>query len=104
MSTLQVAVTGGLDFSVRGLPGQSYGSVQIVLLINEDNTWNTIRVNYLITGRSDFLLGFFVAGIFTGIQTCIWPPKTLTQQVSRPMSPIVFPLKVHILQLFNFQE
>jgi hypothetical protein len=57
-----VALTGGIDFSVRGLAGQSYGAVQIVLLINEDNSWSTIAVRYLLSGRTDFFLGFYVAG------------------------------------------
>lgn len=60
-------MTGGMDFSVRGLAGQSYGSVQLVLLMNEDNSWSSIRVNYLLSGRNDFFLGFYVAGIATDI-------------------------------------
>lgn len=67
VSSLQVAVTGGLDFSVRGMAGQSFGSVQFVLLIDEDNSWSTIRVSYLISGRTDFFLGFYQAGNATDI-------------------------------------
>jgi hypothetical protein len=67
VSSLQIAVTGGIDFSIRGLAGQSYGSVQLVLLIDEDNSWASIRVSYLLSGRSDFYLGSYVAGNATVI-------------------------------------
>lgn len=63
VSTLSVSTVSGLDFSVRGIAGPSYGTASIVLLINEDNSWTNIRVNYLISQRTDFYLGFYVAGI-----------------------------------------
>ena len=63
VSTLSVSTVSGLDFSVRAASGPSFGTASIVLLINEDNSWTNIKVNYLISQRNDFYLGFYVAGI-----------------------------------------
>ena len=39
-------------------------SGQIILLMNEDNTWSSIKVSYLASGRSDFVLGSFSAATY----------------------------------------
>jgi hypothetical protein len=58
-STFSVVATNGLDFSIWGGPGASAGTGLVVLLINEANTWTSIRVTYLASARSDFWLGSF---------------------------------------------
>jgi len=51
-----------MDWAIWGGQGASAGSGQIILLMNEDNSWSSIRVQYLASGRSDFWLGSFSAG------------------------------------------
>lgn len=59
-ASLQISTSNGLDFAIWG--GQ--GSAQITLLINEDNSWSNIKLQYLASARSDFYLGTFSAGVY----------------------------------------
>jgi len=56
--------SSGLDFSIRGKAGPGSTTGVIVLLINEDNSWSSIKVNYIVSSRSDMFLGTFSAGTF----------------------------------------
>ena len=63
-SSLQVSTGNGMDFAIWGGQGASSSSGLIVLLINDDNSWNSIKVHYLASGRSEFFLGSFSAGTY----------------------------------------
>ena len=52
------------DFLVRGGPGATSSSAEIVLFISDDNTWSSLQVSYLISSRSDLFLGSFIADGF----------------------------------------
>ena len=53
----------GMDFAIWGTRG--VGSTgTIVLLIDEDNSWQKIKISYLATARAEFTLGSFSAGTF----------------------------------------
>jgi len=54
-----------------GSQGKTPNMASILLLIDEDRSWNFIRVQYLISGRSDFYVGTFSAGIMFFIKTLI---------------------------------
>ena len=53
-----------MDFMIWGGRGSAVNSGQIILLMNEDNTWSSIKVSYLASGRSDFVLGSFSAATY----------------------------------------
>lgn len=57
-------LNSGLDFLVWGGPGPSVGTGLLIVLLDEDNTWNTVRVSYLASARSDFFLGTFSAAMY----------------------------------------
>lgn len=61
-SSLFAVSSNGLDFSIKGKQATSTSAI-IILLLNEDLSWSTVKVHYLISSRSDFNLGFFVVGI-----------------------------------------
>lgn len=52
-----------MDFAIWGGATNSQAGV-IFLLIDENNSWNSIRVSYLASARTDFLLGSFSAGTY----------------------------------------
>lgn len=87
-SSLAISAINGLDFSIRGGAGPSTGTVAIVLLIDQDNTWTLIRLSYLISGRSDFTLGFISAGTHHLMQTPTSPAGTPTPSASNPPSQV----------------
>lgn len=53
-----------MDFVIWGGPGPSSNSGKIYLLMNEDNSWTSVRISYLASARSDFVLGSFSAGTY----------------------------------------
>lgn len=63
-SAFTAVATNGMDFSIWGGQGSTLNSGVIILLINEDSSWSTIRVSYLASARSDFVLGSFSAGVY----------------------------------------
>ena len=63
-SAFNAVATNGMDFSIWGSQGSNLNSGVIILLINEDSSWSTIRVSYLASARSDFVLGTFAAGVY----------------------------------------
>ena len=48
-----------MDFFIRAGPGSNPQTAVIALIINEDNSWNSIRLHYLATSREDFRVGIF---------------------------------------------
>ena len=63
-SAFAVVATNGMDFAIWGGSNANLNSGVIYLLINEDSSWNSIRVSYLASARSDFVLGSFAAGVY----------------------------------------
>lgn len=55
----------GYDFSVRASRGINSTEAKIALLINNDNSWTSMKISYLITARSDLQAGFFIADSYT---------------------------------------
>ena len=53
-----------MDFAIWGGRGSALNTGVIILLINEDSSWSSIRVSYLASARSDFVLGSFSAGVY----------------------------------------
>lgn len=53
----------GTDYSIRGSRVNNTNNVNFILLINQDYSWTSIIVSFLITARSDFWAGYFVPGI-----------------------------------------
>lgn len=49
------------DFSVRGGQGASDTIAEIQVFMDEDSTWTSLQISYLISSRSDLFLGSFVA-------------------------------------------
>ena len=60
-----------MDLAIRMTGGSN--TANIVLLLNQDNTWSSLVVSYLITSRSDFYVGHFIAGTLSHIQTLTSP-------------------------------
>jgi hypothetical protein len=53
-----------MDFSIWGGAGPSAGTGLVVLLLNEDSSWTSVRVSFLASARSDFFLGAFSASTY----------------------------------------
>jgi hypothetical protein len=53
-----------MDFSIWGGAGPSAGTGLVVLLLNEDSSWTSVRVSFLASARSDFFLGTFSAATY----------------------------------------
>ncbi len=53
-----------MNFAIYGGQGPSTGTGLVVLLIDENNGWFSIRVTYLASARSDFFLGSFSADTY----------------------------------------
>lgn len=49
------------DFSVRGGKGAASTIAEIQVFMDEDSTWTSLQVSYLISSRSDLFLGSFIA-------------------------------------------
>ena len=60
----QVVATNGMDFAIWGGQGNNGNTGIIYVLLNEDNSWNTVKISYLASARSDFVLGTFSAGTY----------------------------------------
>jgi hypothetical protein len=54
----------GIDYSIRGGQTNSSTTAQFVLLINEDLSWASVTVSYLISSRNDFWVGSFLPDTF----------------------------------------
>ena len=46
---------------MRSGQSNSSGVARILLLINKDNSWNRVSISYLISSRTDLVLGHFIA-------------------------------------------
>lgn len=92
-SSLFAVSSNGLDFSIKGKQATSTSAI-IILLLNEDLSWSTVKVHYLISSRSDFNLGFFVVGIDFFM-------KTLTSFRS-PAHPLVLLMIFMIGPIVNY--
>jgi hypothetical protein len=57
-------MTNGYDFSLRVFQGQNPNEVKIVLLIDNNNSWTSMKISYFVSSRSDINAGFFIADIF----------------------------------------
>lgn len=55
----------GIDYSVRAGKKNDRQKLNIVLLINDDVTWTSIQVSYIVTSRKDFRVGSFIADTFS---------------------------------------
>lgn len=58
---LTSAFNNSYDFSVRGGKGAAATIAEIQVFMNEDSTWTSLQVSYLISSRSDLILGSFIA-------------------------------------------
>ena len=48
-----------MDFSIRGRsPSANTGVIE--LLIDNDNSWNTITISYMVSARDEFYLGTYI--------------------------------------------
>jgi hypothetical protein len=63
VASFDVNLKNGLDFAVYGgkdsSSGAGAGSVLLVLLIDDDSKWTTIKISYLASARNDFTLGSY---------------------------------------------
>ena len=53
----------GVDYSIRGGRINNTNIAKIVLYINSDNSWSSIKASYLISSRRDFILGSFLSDV-----------------------------------------
>jgi len=51
----------GYDFFVNGI--KRVTMIEVVLAIDATTSWSYAKVNYIVSARSDFAVGQFVAGI-----------------------------------------
>ena len=54
----------GIDFAIYGGSGSSSNSGEIVVFMDEDNTWQRISVSYFANTRTDIVAGAFSAGVY----------------------------------------
>jgi hypothetical protein len=52
------------DFRVIASPGNTSSQIRIVLLINNDNSWTSIKISYLAANRGDLWAGSYLVDTF----------------------------------------
>lgn len=63
-SITQYNPSSGFDFSVRGGRQDGHNAIALVLLINNNISWQSIKVSYLVSSRSELLIGSFIGDTF----------------------------------------
>ena len=50
----------GYDFMIPSTSGKSPNEIKIMLLINNDNSWSSMKISYLASARQDLYTGSFM--------------------------------------------
>ena len=54
----------GIDFFIRAGAGRNPQTAVIALIINEDNSWNAVKLHFLVSSREDLRVGIFTMDSF----------------------------------------